>query len=75
MSARTQRKIWLTILAAGTILPATTCVSTDTQSALADLYASTTGSVVELLVKDYLHARLPGGNDPNLGAPISEQQH
>ena len=75
MRTRIHRSLWIALLAAGGILPATSCVTADTQSALADLAASTTGSFVQILVQDYLHSRLPGATDPNLTAPISEQQH
>jgi hypothetical protein len=62
------------VLAAGMSLPVASCVSTDSASALTDLAASTSGSFVEILVKDYLNGHLPGANDPNLSAPISQQQ-
>ena len=75
MRMRTHRRLWIVTLATGAILPAASCVTTDTQSALADLAASTTGSFVQILLKDYLDSRLPGATDPNLTAPISEQQH
>jgi hypothetical protein len=73
MRTRLRRKLWITVLAAGMILPGVSCVSTDTASALADLASSTTGSLVEILVKNYLDSRLPGASDPNLSAPISQQ--
>jgi hypothetical protein len=74
MPTRTHRKLWITMLAAGMILPGTSCVTTDTASSLADLAASTTGSLVEILVKSYLDSHLPGASDPDLSAPISEQE-
>jgi hypothetical protein len=74
MSTRTPRRLCLTALAAGMILPTAGCVSTDTASSLADLAASTAGSLVEIFVKGYLDSHLPGANDPDLGAPISEQE-
>jgi hypothetical protein len=62
------------MLAAGMILPGTGCVTTDTASSLVALAASTTGSLVEILVKSYLDSHLPGASDPDLSAPISEQE-
>jgi hypothetical protein len=74
MPTRTHRKLWITMLAAGMILPGTGCVTTDTASSLVALAASTTGSLVEILVKSYLDSHLPGASDPDLSAPISEQE-
>jgi hypothetical protein len=75
MSSQARRKLRIVMLAAGMILPATTCSSTDTLTALADLTASTSGSFVQILVQGYLHSRLPGATDPDLTAPIADQQH
>jgi hypothetical protein len=75
MPTRIHRKLWITTLVAGMLLPGAGCISTDTASALADLTASTSGSLVQILVKNYLDRLLPGASDPDLTAPISEQQH
>lgn len=74
MCTRTHRRLWIAALATGMILPASGCDTTDTASSLVDLAASTTGGLVEILVKSYLDSHLPGASDPDLGAPISEQE-
>ena len=74
MSTRIQRKLWIALVAAGLIFPVGGCVSEDATAALAELAASTTGGVVEIIVGDYLASRLPGADDPDLEAPISEQE-
>ena len=49
--------------------------STDTVSSLVDLAATTSGSFVEIIIKDLLNMLVTPAQDPNLNAPISEQQH
>ena len=53
------------------------CTPTDdTISSLVDLVASTVGGFVQILVKAAIDGALaPGGNQPNLDAPISTQSH
>jgi hypothetical protein len=49
--------------------------SSDTVSSLVDLAATTSGSFVEIIIKDLLNLLVTPAQDPNLNAPISEQQH
>jgi hypothetical protein len=75
MPARIHRKLWLTLLAAGMILPATTCVTADSQSSLLDLTASTTGNFLAIFIKQCLTGVVAQAQGPDLTAPISQQQH
>lgn len=51
------------------------CTSNDTTSSLVDLTASTAGGLVQIFVKAYLDHTLARNAEPDLSAPISEQQH
>lgn len=50
------------------------CANNDTTSALADLAATTSGNVVEILVNGFLHDWL-AHQQPDPSIPLAQQQH
>jgi hypothetical protein len=76
MTRRVCRFLVIAALLAGLLTPATGCLSNnaDTLSSLIDLTATSSGSLLEILVRAYLTSATEQ-QLPDLDASISDQQH
>ncbi len=77
MSRVTKKKAIVASLLGWMLISSAACTpDDDTVSSLVDLFASTTGSFVEIVVKSTVNGLLTAGQFAiDLGAPISEQEH
>ncbi len=74
MSLHRPRKLLVAWLAVALAFAPVGCTSADAVSSLVDLAASTSGGLVQILVSAWLTDVASQHQDPDLAAPIAEQQ-